>query len=150
MKNCEVDDKAVKYSLGQIVVFGTSILPAKIFLIANFVASNIKIRVQDRGKGIKGSLGKYKSKSYEAYRKANGRQIGHKDLTYSGEMFNSMTVTDAKGILGSPGARISFGSSDGMLKAIGNNAKTEFFGIGQEEEAIVNNELAKVMGDLKL
>ena len=149
MKNCEVDDKQVKYSLNQIVVFGTNILPAKIFLIANFLASNIKIRVQDRGQGIKGALKKY-TKQYEAYRKQNGRQVGHKDLTFSGEMFNSMTVTDAKGLLGSPGARISFGSSDGMLKAIGNNARSEFFGIGKEEEAIVNGELAKVMGDLKL
>lgn len=149
MKYCEADTKAVKKSLTQITFFGVSILPQRIQLIANFVATNIKTRVQDRGMGIKGPLKKYTTK-YAEYKKGRGRQTSYRDLTLSGEMFNALNVSDASGILGSAGAKISFGTTDAMNKAKGNNAKTEFFGIGKEENEIVDRELSKVMSELKL
>lgn len=104
--------------------------------IAPIVNSSIQIRVQDRGEGVRGKMPKY-SQMYVLRKSATGRQAVYRDLTYSGNMFQSLTyrIEGRRAIL-------FFNSEAERKKAQGNQKRYPFFGIGVNEKRVIK-ELAK-------
>jgi hypothetical protein len=58
----------------------------------------MKVRIFDKSKGTDlQDFGTYRSQAYKALRESKGRQIGTKDLQFSGEFKKSMTVGKNQG-----------------------------------------------------
>jgi hypothetical protein len=106
--------------------------------IAQLLNSRIQIRVQKKGEGPEGnSLLKY-SASYARIRSASKRQIAFRDLTYSGKMWQSLTTKP-----GNYQAKMFFGNAESVNKASGNNKRTPFFELSEDD----NNFIKKYIKD---
>lgn len=106
--------------------------------IAFLLFSSIQERVQR--KGTKKYKGKIYSRAYAKFRKVKGRQVSHKDLTFSGRMWS------AKGVLKRPhDVKMFFSSAEEADKAMWNHAKTPFFHLAQPEASILRTEIKKAM-----
>ena len=61
--------------------------------IAKLVNSSIQRRVQQSGEGTDGSKMESYSSSYSALKAASGRNVRFRDLTFKGNMWQSLTTT---------------------------------------------------------
>lgn len=100
----------------------------------------IQDRVQNKGEGLNGSkLAKYSDK-YGAYRKKKGRETSFRNLTFTGRMFLGLSAR-ADGpnrvVLGFAGPE--------MKKAMGNDKRTPFFGLGTVEQKVIDTEIDKIL-----
>ena len=57
---------------------------------AKVIEAKMKRRIFNEGRAVNGSIGKYRSRSYRAKRRAAGRQIGKKDLEFHGDLRRSI------------------------------------------------------------
>lgn len=109
--------------------------------LAKLINSSIQIRVQRNGEGTDGKKMKPYSDKYSRYKQNKGRNVNFRDLTFSGNMWQSLTAEKF-----SSGARLFFNSAENVNKARGNQARTPFFGVGKKEKDIINSELKKLIG----
>lgn len=107
---------------------------------AKLVNSSIQRRVQKDGKGIKGFKMKPYSGKYGEYKQSTGRQVSFRDLTFSGNMWQSLTTSKGRNT-----AKMFFNSKEEAVKAAGNNKRTPFFGISPKERAILKRELKNLL-----
>ena len=137
-----IDLREVRLMMKALGDFQTAI-PQLVMRIGLLVKSSIIERVQKRGMGIDKALSKYSIASI-AKRKAGGRQVGFKDLTYTGRMMNSITVMGDRNK-----AVVAFGSKSEENKALGHEARGDrFFGIGNTEAVVINKEIEKAWSKL--
>lgn len=135
-----VNDKKVKLLLK---AFKDKALNARFALlkIGFLVNHEIQDRVQNRGEGLNGSKLPRYSVKYGEYRKKKGRNTTYRDLTFTGKMFLGLTARmdgPNKVVLGFAGAEVD--------KAMGNNEKTPFFGLGRAENRLIDAEISKIFG----
>ncbi len=105
--------------------------------LAFLLNGKIQRRVQGRGQGVKGKMPLY-SKRYRSLRKRKGRQISKRDLTFTGKMWQSLTV------IGKPArkqAQMFFSGAEENRKAFFNDEKTEFFGFNSSEKRFIRDKL---------
>lgn len=112
--------------------------------LAFLLNSSIQRRVQDKGVGSDGRKLSPYSKQYANYKKSTGRQTKYRDLTYTGNMWQSLTATK----LGSDAARMFFGSAAEAKKAGYNDKRTPFFELGDAEKRIIDSEIKKLLSKL--
>ena len=80
------------------------------------------------------------SRKYEQWKRSKGRKTGYRDLTFTGNMFKSLTSENYQ-----KGARMFFNSAAETNKARGNELKSPFFGISPREKEIIRRELRKLL-----
>lgn len=113
---------------------------AELEKIAQTLNGAIQIRTQKQGRGISGQKMRKYSPQYAAFKSSTGRNTSFRDLTFTGNMWKSLTTS--RGI---NSATMFFGSAQETNKAAGNNARTPFFGIGENEKKILREELNKLI-----
>lgn len=110
--------------------------------LAQLINASIQLRVQRYGQGTDGQkLSPYTTK-YSDWKKAKGRNTKFRDLTFSGNMFQSLSAEKD-----GPGARLFFRSASETNKARGNELRTPFFGISPRERDIIRREMKKLLED---
>jgi hypothetical protein len=107
--------------------------------VAFILNSKIQRRVQNKGFGSKGRMRLY-SKSYERFRKKRGRQIARRDLTFTGKMWQSLSITT---FFSKKEVKMFFSGSEENKKAFFNDKKESFFSLNSDEKRFLNNELKK-------
>ena len=113
---------------------------AELEKIAQTLNSAILIRTQKQGRGISGQKMRKYSPQYAAFKSSKGRNTSFRDLTFTGNMWKSLTTSS-----GINSAKMFFGGAEEVNKASGNNARTPFFGIGKNEKQILRDELNKLI-----
>ncbi len=111
--------------------------------VAFLLNSKIQRRVQTRGQGVKGKMPLYSSR-YERRRRAKGRQTSRRDLTFTGSMWQSLTV------IAKPArkqAQMFFSGAEDANKAFFNDEETPFFSLTKSELSFLNEKL-KTFGKL--
>lgn len=108
--------------------------------LAQLINSSIQIRVQKDGIGSDGKKMSPYSRKYEQWKRSKGRKTGYRDLTFTGNMFKSLTSENYQ-----KGARMFFNSAAETNKARGNELKSPFFGISPREKEIIRRELRKLL-----
>ena len=107
--------------------------------VAFLLNGKIQRRVQGSGRGLKGIMTKY-SASYSRTRAKRGRQTSKRDLTFTGRMWQSLTV------IAKPSrkhAQMFFSGAEDNRKAFFNDKRTPFFGLTASEQKFLNDELKK-------
>lgn len=97
----------------------------------------IQRRVQQRGQGTKGRMPLYSAR-YSRFRKKKGRQTSRRDLTFTGLMWQSLTV------IGKPArkqAQMFFSGAEENRKAFFNDKKTPFFALTRSETGFIKDKL---------
>lgn len=140
MKTVEIRDEQLQKVLKGLEALGTNI-SKELLKLALLLNTKIKQRVQTQGRDVSGSTMRYGSAKYKKYRKASGRSISYKDLTFSGRMWNSLTATKT----GEGEVKMFFGGKEEMLKASGNQERDEFFGISQVEEPFIGEYVSELV-----
>jgi hypothetical protein len=105
--------------------------------IAFLLNSRIQRRVQGRGQGIKGRMPSY-SRSYKVTRRKKGRQTSKRDLTFTGNMWQSLSVTSKTF---NKQAIMFFSGAEDNRKAFFNDERTPFFGLNTDEKSFLNSKL---------
>lgn len=108
--------------------------------IAQLVNSSIQRRVQKDGIGTNGKKLSPYSDKYAQFKASKGRNTKFRDLTFSGNMWQSLTSENISG-----GARMFFNSAENVNKARGNEARTPFFGIGKKEKDIIEKQISNLL-----
>lgn len=115
------------------------------------INSIIQERTQNEGKGSKGEEMPLYSRSYERLRRdgrvdretgrrvGGGRQVSKRDLTYTGKMWTSFTVTR----ISKKKVKLHFAGADENNKARYNDERTPFFSLGKKGRQYMRNELTK-------
>lgn len=67
-------------------------MPKVLMNMANVGAAEVQARVFNRGQSADGATMHYRSKGYIKKRQAFGRQVAQKDLIFTGDMANSLTL----------------------------------------------------------
>lgn len=127
----------------QIETFGSSQSNAMMERLSNDVRNTIVDRVQSKGVGVDKRRLKPYSSAYSRYRARRGRKSEKRDLTFSGDMMQSMTVLSR-----GDSHVISFLGEQEKKKALANEANTPFFSIGIEEEAVIDRSVNHFLGQL--
>lgn len=104
--------------------------------LATELNSKIQIRVQRFGKGSDGNKMKEYSESYSKKKSDSGRNVSFRDLTFSGNMWQSLSSSKINS-----GARMFFNSASETNKARGNEMRTPFFSLTKEEKSYLRNKL---------
>ncbi len=125
----KIENKFIKLSSG-----------AELEKIAQTLNGAITIRTQQQGRGISGKKMRKYSPQYAAFKSSTGRNASFRDLSFTGNMWKSLTTST-----GINSAKMFFGSTNETDKAAGNNARTPFFGIGENEKKILRQELNKLI-----
>ncbi len=125
----KIENKFIKLSSG-----------AELEKIGQTVNDEITIRTQQQGRGISGKKMRKYSPQYAAFKSSTGRNASFRDLSFTGNMWKSLTTST-----GINSAKMFFGSTNETDKAAGNNARTPFFGIGENEKKILRQELNKLI-----
>ena len=125
----KIENKFIKLSSG-----------AELEKIAQTLNGAITIRTQQQGRGISGKKMRKYSPQYAAFKSSTGRNTSFRDLSFTGNMWKSLTTST-----GINSAKMFFGSTNETDKAAGNNARTPFFGIGENEKKILRQELNKLI-----
>ena len=105
--------------------------------LAFLLSGKIQRRVQQRGQGVRGKMPLYSAR-YSRFRKRKGRQISRRDLTFTGKMWQSLTV------IGKPArkqAQMFFSGAEEASKAFFNDEKTEFFALTRSETGFIKDKL---------
>lgn len=105
--------------------------------IAFLLNGKIQRRVQRRGQGTKGKMPLY-SERYERFRKKKGRQISRRDLTFTGLMWQSLSVIKKPG---RKQAEMFFSGAEEAKKAFFNDERTEFFSLNSSERRFLMEQL---------
>lgn len=108
-----------------------------LYQTALLLNGQIQQRVQGKGQGSKGSSLKRYSKSYANLRSKTGRQARFRDLTWSGNMFQSLTAER----IGNKQVKMFFGSATEKSKAFFNDKRTPFFSLSPSEKTFLQKEL---------
>lgn len=105
--------------------------------LAFLLNGKIQRRVQQRGQGVKGRMPLYSAR-YSRFRKKKGRQTSRRDLTFTGKMWQSLTV------IGKPArkqAQMFFSGAEENRKAFFNDEKTPFFSLTRSETGFIKDRL---------
>lgn len=132
-------DKGVRKRFKHIQEWVKNYVPDYMEKLGHRIRSSIKDRVQSEGKGLKKKLKKY-SPGYKAWKRRKGRQTSFRDLTFSGRMFNSLSLVKI-----SNGIKIFFKGREEQIKAQANQKISAFFGIGKTEKRIVKSAIKELM-----
>jgi hypothetical protein len=112
--------------------------------LAFLINSSIQRRVQNEGlKPDNSKLSPY-SKQYAAFKSKRGRQVGYRDLTYTGNMWQALTATK----MGKQSAKLFFAGAEQAKKAGYNDERTPFFEIGEREKQLIDRELKKFLNKI--
>ena len=106
--------------------------------IGQGINSIIQERTQDQGKGSNGGKMPLYSRSYARLRKRKGRGT-RRDLTYTGKMWTSLTVTR----ISKKKVKLHFAGADENNKARYNDERTPFFSLGKKGRQYLKSELSK-------
>jgi len=136
----KLKDKGVKERFKHIRAWIDKTCPDYIDRLGHRIRSSIKDRVQSEGKGLKGQKLKKYSPAYKKWKKSKGRQTSFRDLTFSGRMFNSLSLA----VLANE-VKIFFKGREEQLKASGNQKRSAFFGIGNAEKKLVKTAMKELM-----
>lgn len=112
--------------------------------LAFLLNSSIQRRVQNGGLKADGTKLSPYSKQYAAFKASKGREVGHRDLTYTGNMWQSLTATK----VGRQSAKMFFGSAAQAKKAGYNDERTPFFELGDKEKQLMDRELKKFLNQI--
>lgn len=109
------------------------------FLLKTALLLNSKIqrRVQSKGLGSNDSPLKKYSRIYSFRKERTGRQTGFRDLTFTGNMWQSLTAE----VVGNKRVEMLFGGAEEKAKAFFNDEKTPFFSLSPSEKAFLQKEL---------
>jgi len=99
--------KVVETNVGKIMLNG-----------ANLGSALMQQRVFNKGIATSGKKMMYRSAPYKRLRKDAGLQIAHKDLTFTGNLFNSLTI------LGSNNKEVNYGFNNSETSEIANYQET--------------------------
>jgi len=105
--------------------------------IATILNGKIQRRVQQRGQGVKGRMPLY-SERYERFRKKKGLQVSRRDLTFTGLMWQSLTVIRKPA---RKQAQMFFSGAEENRKAFFNDERTPFFGLTRSETGFIKDKL---------
>lgn len=111
--------------------------PLFLFSLSVLLNSKIQRRVQNTGLGSNDRPLKRYSTNYARKRRETGRQARFRDLTFSGNMFQSLTVES----IGKNRVKMFFGSASERQKAFFNDEKTPFFSLSPSERVFLKKEL---------
>ena len=73
---------------------------------------------------------------YGAFKQSRGRTTSFRDLTFSGKMWQSLSVAKINN-----GSRMFFAGTESSAKATGNNIRNDFFGISPDERELIRKEI---------
>ena len=133
-------DKGIKKRFKQIQEWVNKICPDYMERLGHKIRASIKERVQMQGVGLRKKMKKY-SPEYKKWKKKKGRQVSFRDLTMSGRMLNSLSLTK----IGDE-VKIFFKGKEEQEKASGNQKRAAFFGIGKTEKKIVKSAMKELIG----
>ena len=108
-----------------------------VYEVAHLLNSKIQRRVQNKGLGSNDSPMKRYSAKYAIRKGATRRQSKFRDLTYTGNMWQSLTAEK----LTNKQAKMFFGSATEQKKAYYNDQKTPFFSLSPSEQSVLHKEL---------
>lgn len=108
------------------------------------INASIKQRSQ-KGIGIEGKMPGY-TPAYKKWKKKKGRNVGTRDLTFSGKMWASLS----EALIGGNGVRLFFGSAAEQKKAQGNTEVAPFFGMTKTEDTIYDGFRKHILEEIKL
>jgi len=145
MKNAYMDTKQVKQMFNNLENVPANEGSDFIFTLGILINTSIRTRTQDSGMGTFKKLPKYSDK-YARFREKKGRDTAIRNLTFSGRMFNAQVAEP----LGKDKVILSFGTDEEKDKALGNDERTPFFGIGPTEDDVINSESKKFLEGLKV
>jgi len=103
------------------------------------INSIIQERTQKEGKGSKGGKMPLYSRSYARKRQRTGRATRSRDLTYTGNMWASLTASR----ISKKKVKLHFAGADENNKARYNDKKTPFFSLGKNGREYLRKELNK-------
>lgn len=109
--------------------------------IGYLVNTQIQKRVQSSGEGIDGKKLPSYSVKYGKRRVVAGRDSSFRSLTFTGRMFLGLSArveSPYRVVLGFAGPEAK--------KAMYNNEKTPFFGVGKAEKSIIDSQLNAIFG----
>lgn len=114
---------------------------------ANVGASEMQFRVFNKGVATSGKKMMYRSAPYKKLRKDAGLQINHKDLTFTGNLFNSLTMVTADD------KKVSYGFNNAEMNQIRTYQETSskqvnepIFNLSKKEIKMVENALEGGVG----
>lgn len=150
--------KQINQSFAKFKDVPKDILDVYFLRLGQLVRGSIVSKVQSRGEGVSGSLGKY-SKPYAKKRAKFRRGTNFVDYTVTGQLFQSSTVEKIEN-----GVRIFFRGDHIAATAFYKGAspisnaeiafhldnRAEFFGVGNEEEKLVESENQKLLNRINL
>ena len=119
------------------------------FNAANVGASQMQFRVFNKGITTAGTNMKYKSAPYKKLRTDAGLQVNHKDLIFTGNLFNSLTI------VGKSNEQVSYGFNNAETATIRTYQETSdkqvnepIFDLNEKEQMAMYKTIGKGLGDL--
>ena len=120
-----------------------------LFNAANVGAAQMQFRVFNKGITTAGTNMKYKSAPYKRLRTDAGLQTNHKDLMFTGNLFNSLTI------VGKSNEQVSYGFNNTEMATIRTYQETSdkqvnepIFDLNEKEEMAMYKAIGKGLGDL--
>ena len=120
-----------------------------LFNAANVGAAQMQFRVFNKGITTAGTNMKYKSAPYKRLRTDAGLQTNHKDLMFTGNLFNSLTI------LSKSNEQVSYGFNNAETATIRTYQETSdkqvnepIFDLNEKEEMAMYKAIGKGLGDL--
>lgn len=120
-----------------------------LFNAANVGAAQMQFRVFNKGITTGGTNMKYKSAPYKRLRTDAGLQTNHKDLMFTGNLFNSLTI------LSKSNEEVSYGFNNAETATIRTYQETSdkqvnepIFDLNEKEEMAMYKAIGKGLGDL--
>lgn len=136
------NSKAVKAKLKETVKYVEKKIPDRIEKLALLINASMKNRVQTKGLGTSGKMKKYTPR-YEKWKKKKKRGIRKRDLTFTGTMWDSLTVMQS-----GKKTKLFFSGKEENIKAKAHQKTDEFFGLAKPEQKIIDKELAQIMKEV--
>ena len=120
-----------------------------LFNAANVGAAQMQFRVFNKGITTAGTNMKYRSAPYKRLRTDAGLQTNHKDLMFTGNLFNSLTI------LSKSNEQVSYGFNNAETATIRTYQETSdkqvnepIFDLNEKEEMAMYKAIGKGLGDL--
>jgi hypothetical protein len=120
-----------------------------LFNAANIGASQMQFRVFNKGIATAGTNMRYRSAPYKRLRTDAGLQVNHKDLMFTGNLFNSLTI------LSKSNEQVSYGFNNAETATIRTYQETSpkqvnepIFDLNEKEQMAMYKAIGKDLGDL--
>jgi hypothetical protein len=120
-----------------------------LFNAANIGAAQMQFRVFNKGVTTAGTNMRYRSAPYKRLRTDAGLQTNHKDLMFTGNLFNSLTI------LSKSNEQVSYGFNNAETATIRTYQETSpkqvnepIFDLNEKEEMAMYKAIGKGLGDL--